>query len=107
MNRRGHYGGGSIDPSGKGSWRIRYRINGRRYAKTVRGTKIDAARALRKALGAGDEGRHVAPDKMTFAQWIDEWRALKAQNLAAQTLERYDNLIRIHVMPALGRLLLQ
>jgi integrase len=107
MTRRGHYGGGSIDPSGEDSFRIRYRINGRRYAKTICGTKADAARALRKALTAGDEGRHVAPEKMTFAQWIDEWRTLKAQNLAAQTLERYDGLIRIHVMPALGRLPLQ
>jgi len=42
--KRGHYGSGTIDPSGTNSWRVRYRIDGKRYTKVVKGTKTDAAK---------------------------------------------------------------
>jgi integrase len=105
--RKGHYGAGSIDKSGENSWRLRYRINRKRHTKVVEGTKTEAAKELRRLLHDGDEGRHVAPNKLTFHQWATDWLALKAQNLAGQTLERYQNLMRLHVVPVLGDKLLQ
>jgi integrase len=71
--KKGHYGSGSIDPSGSSSWRVRYRIDGKRYTKVVTGTKGEAAKELRRLLQAGDEGRHVAPDRITLSKWITEW----------------------------------
>jgi integrase len=100
--KKGHYGSGSIDPSGEKSWRIRYRINGRRFAKTIRGTKTDAAKELRRLLASADEGIHVAPNKITFAKWVDQWLALKARSIAGQTLDRYEDALKTHVIPALG-----
>jgi integrase len=105
--KRGHYGSGSIDPSGENSWRVRYRIEGKRFTKVVEGTKTEAAKELRRLLHSGDEGKHVAPDKITLAQWIDEWLALKERTTEAQTLERYATIMKIHVVPALGTRLLQ
>jgi hypothetical protein len=32
---------------------------------------------LRRLLAAGDAGTHIAPDKMTIAQWVDDWLVLK------------------------------
>jgi hypothetical protein len=76
--KKGHYGSGSIEPSGKNSWRIRYRIEGVRHAKIVEGTKTDAAKEMRRLLHDGDAGKHIAPDKMTVEAWIDRWIGIGA-----------------------------
>ncbi|MBO0755443.1 MAG: DUF4102 domain-containing protein, partial [Bradyrhizobiaceae bacterium] len=83
--KKGHYGSGTITASGKNSWRIRYRIDGRRYSKHVKGTRIEAARELRNALKAGDDGRHVPPSKLTLGNWITDWLSLKERSLKART----------------------
>ena len=101
MTKRSH-GEGSIQPRGD-AWRIRYRVNGERFERTVQGSRSDAAKALREALKAGDDGKHVAPDKITFAQWATDWMALKAIKLAPQTLERYGNVLRLHLLPVRDR----
>jgi integrase len=99
---RGHYGAGSIDRSGENSWRVRYRINGRRYTKVVEGTKTEAQKELRRLLHAGDEGGHVAPDRITLSQWIQQWLALKERVTEGGTIERYSSILKIHVVPTLG-----
>jgi integrase len=67
-------------------------------------------------LKAGDDGRHVAPNKMTLAEWSKQWLALlertpetdkgnrkpKRGLVSARTLERYSDLLRLHVLPTLG-----
>jgi integrase len=68
----------------------------------VKGTKTEAAKELRRLLQSGDDGQHVAPDKMTFAQWIKEWLELKARSIAGQTLDRYEDALNTHVIPTLG-----
>ena len=60
--RRGH-GDGAIDARGENTWRLRYRIDSRRFTKTVRGTKCEAQKALRELLHAGDEGGRTLPRK--------------------------------------------
>jgi integrase len=106
--KRGHYGSGSIDPSGKNSWRIRYRIDSKRYTKVVEGTKTEAQKELRRLLQAGDEGRHVAANKMTLNEWSDKWLSLKEPNVKARTYQRYENFLKVHVaMAPLGGLKLQ
>src|SRR5215468_4045890 len=118
--RKGHYGTGTIAPSGKSSWRIRYRIGGERFTKTIKGTRTEAAKELRRLLQSGDDGRHVAPDRITLGQWIDQWIALlerrpngdneagrKRGLVNARTIERYAQLLRTNVVPMLGGYQLQ
>jgi integrase len=100
MGKKGHYGSGSIDPSGKNSWRLRYRVDGQRYTKVVEGTRTEATKELRRLLHSGDTGSHVAPDKITLGQWIDRWLALKEPNVKARTYERYEIFLKRHVAPA-------
>jgi integrase len=100
--KKAHYGSGSIQPRGPNSWRIRYRINGERFEKTIQGTKSDATKALREALKAGDDGKHVAPNKGTFGEWTKQWLALKARSIAGQTLDRYEDALNTHAVPVLG-----
>jgi integrase len=105
--KKGHYGAGSIDQSGKNSWRLRYRVDGVRYTNVFEGTRTEAAKELRRLLHDGDTGQHVAPDKMTFAQWVEHWLKLKKRSIAGQTLDRYEDALITHAVPVLGTKRLQ
>jgi integrase len=118
-NRRAH-GDGGIDErqrhaDGTSTWRLRYRLDGKRFTKTVRGTKAEAKRELRRLIRSGETGEHIAPDRITVAQWIDKWFALlerrpegeqgrgrKRGLVNRRSIERYDELLRVHVVPTLG-----
>jgi integrase len=108
MTRRRSHGDGAIDQRGENSWRVRYRVNGKRFTKTVRGTRLEALKALRNLLHAGDKGEHVDPDKMTVRQWIEHWLSIGAPSnkrrkaVGARSLERYTELLRCHVLPSVG-----
>lgn len=96
------YGDGGIDARGQDRWRLRYRIGGKRYTKTIRGSITDAKRELRALLKSGDDGAHVEPKRLTLGEWIDTWLELRRHKITARTLERYTELMRLHVKPTLG-----
>lgn len=106
-------GDGTIDQSGDGTWRIRYRLNGKRFQKTVTGSKADAQRELRRLLHSGDTGEHVPPHRVTLGQWIEHWTSIgcpgpkNRRKVGQRTAERYSELLRLHVMPKLGHRPLQ
>lgn len=99
------YGGGGIDARGEDRWRLRYRVNGKRYSVTFRGTVTEAKRELRRILRTGDEGSHVAPSKITLDEWARQW--LASRDVNERTRERYEGLLRNQVLPALGERRLQ
>jgi integrase len=103
---------GSIDQRGDNVFRLRYRIGAERFTKTVKGTKADATKELRKLLHAADTGEHVAPDRQTIGTWIDHWIGIGApgrrkKKVGRRTVERYEQLLRVHVLPVLGKTPLQ
>jgi integrase len=108
MSKRRTYGDGGIDARGDGSWRLRYRVNGKRFTKSFRGNKTEAQKELRRLLRSGDVGEHVAPDKITLGDWIEHWLKIGApggkrrREVGARSLERYSELLRLHVVPTLG-----
>jgi integrase len=112
IRKRGD-GDGTIDRSGEGTWRVRYRLNGKRLQKTVAGSKADAQKELRALLRAADVGEHVMPDKMTVGQWIEYWFSIGApgnknrKKVGQRTIEGYAHWLRHHVVPELGERPLQ
>ncbi len=84
---------------------MRYRVGGKRFAKTIRGTIGDARKELRRVLKSADDGQHVAPDKLTLADWAAQWIA--GRQISERTRERYDGLLRLQVLPVLGARRLQ
>jgi integrase len=113
MTSKRAYGTGSIDPRGEGSWRLRYRVNGKAFSKTFRGTKMEAQKELRRLLHAGDKGEHVQPDKFTVKDWVEHWISIgcpgnkRRRQVGERAIERYAELLRCHVVPALGEWSLQ
>jgi len=111
MTKRSH-GDGAIDQRGENVFRLRYRVARKRYTKTFHGTLGEARKELRKLVRSGDTGEHVAPDKITVGAWVDQWIAAgapgrKKSKVSQRTLERYEQLLNTHVMPAIGNRPLQ
>ena len=108
MTKRHTYGDGRIDARSENSWRLRYRLNGQRFTQAFHGTLSEARKELRRLIRSCDVGEHVAPDKMTLAQWIDHWISIGApgnkrrREVGQPTVERYAELLRCHVVPVLG-----
>lgn len=102
---------GSITKRGKSSYRIKYDIGrdpetGKRnivYA-TVRGSKADAQKELRRRLTALDKGMHVDPSAITIADYLDGWlKDVASESVAPKALERYAGIIRNQIKPHLGQ----
>jgi integrase len=111
MKRRDH-GDGGIDQRGPDTYRLRYRVNGRRFSTTFRGSLSDARKELRRLIRSGDTGEHVDPTRLTVAQWVERWIVTGApgrrqKKVGRRTLERYEELLRCHVTPVLGNRPLQ
>jgi integrase len=106
VRRRSHCDGG-IDERGENVFRLRYRIDGKRHAKTLHGTLTEARKELRRLIRSGDTGEHVAPNKITVTAWIDQWIKAGApgrrkKKVSQRTLERYKQLLNTHIKPKLG-----
>jgi integrase len=104
---------GHIRPRGTGAWELKYDIGrdpktGKRTTKyaTVHGAKRDAQRELRRLLGALDRGVVADAGKMTVGQWLERWLAECKHTVAPKTWQERDAYVRLHLVPALGTILL-
>ena len=100
---------GNITQRSPGSWRLKYDIGqdpatGKRQTryKTVRGSKRDAQRELRRLLKDVDDNRHVDVTKQTLGDYLDDWLKNHRTTVSPRTAERYGEMIENHIKPALG-----
>ncbi|HYI30318.1 MAG TPA: hypothetical protein VD863_20960, partial [Bradyrhizobium sp.] len=112
MSKKREHGDGGIDQRGSDTFRLRYRVRGRRFSVTFRGTRAEAKTELRRLVRTGDTGQHIAPDKMTLGEWIAHWLSIGApgrrkKQVGRRTLERYAQLLNCHVVPTLATTRLQ
>jgi integrase len=105
---------GHIRQRGRNSWELKYDaardpITGKRAVKfkTVRGSKRDAQRELRKVLDAVESGTHADAGKLTLAKWLTTWMDGRRHSLSAKTAQEYDGLIAKHISPCIGHVLLR
>src|SRR3546814_11504329 len=87
---------GSIRQRSAGSWEIKYDLGrdpqtSKRITKfkTVRGTKRDAQKELRRLLTTVDTGTHGDPGKLTVAEWLAAWQKGAKENVSPTTWARY------------------
>lgn len=74
----------------------------RQVSRVFRGTKTAAVTALRKLHDEVERGRAGAVP-ITLAELVDEYMVhLKAQGRSKTTLEAYESIYRIHIVPVLG-----
>ena len=89
------YRGAYVGPDGK-----------RRYVSGK--TKEDARRSLRKARGDAERGLVFDADNLKVGEYLDRWLSDSVSDtVKATTFERYEQITRLHLKPALGRVKLK
>jgi len=71
-------------------------------SKTVRGSRRQAERELRKQLAEKDAGTLPATRRLTLNAYLDEWLDAKQESLKPRTFEQYRYILEKHVRPELG-----
>lgn len=104
---------GHIRRRGKKSWAIVIELgrdaHGKRKQRwhSVKGTKRDAEQELHRLVHSFAQGSYVDPHKVTVGEFLDQWLAAYAKgNVSGKTFERYQQIVRNDLTPALGSILL-
>jgi integrase len=77
---------------------------------TVSGTcdnKTQARAELAKAITKRENGGLVAPDKITFGEWLAVWLEGKKPNIEPSSYSSFATAIKVHIKPELGHIKLQ
>lgn len=106
---------GNITRRGKTSWRLKFDlgtdpVTGKRLTQyaTVRGTKKEAEAELNKRLNQVEEGSFVERSATTVAEYARHWmKAIAPAKASAKTLERYGEIVELHIVPQIGKTALQ
>jgi len=96
---------GFVEHRGKHRYRARFRgPDGREGSKTFR-RRIDAERFLVSVESAKLKGEWIDPaaGKVSLRDFAEEWMSTVA-HLRPSTRNRYGSLLRVHIVPALGKL---
>jgi len=102
---------GHIRRRSAGSWELRYSLGadpatGKRriVTTTVRGDRKVAERELRRLLRTVDTGEHVDPTRLTVRDWLAHWLETIREEVSPKSHERYTEIVKNSLMPALGNL---
>ena len=99
---------GSVRKLPSGRYQIRYRVEGeRRDGDTTFRTKRDAEAALASIQTDIERGMWHDPKRAKetiFRDYATTWLDQKKPSLAPKTVELYESLLRIHLLPAIGDL---
>lgn len=100
---------GHIRKRGRKSWAIKIDIGpdpetGRRRTRwhTVKGTLRDAQAERTRLLHELNTGDYVEPSQLSLTDYLKDWLDRQRHNVSAKTHERYSEIVRKHLIPALG-----
>jgi integrase len=108
MGKRGN-GEGTISRRKNGGWMAQYVVHtgeGRKKRKTLYGkTRKEAASKLAKAVADRNGGLTFDAGNLTVGEYLDRWlKDSVRSSVRESTARRYEELTRLHIKPALGRL---
>lgn len=88
-----------------GKWRGQVPLpNGRRVSKTFN-TKREANAWIVRTLNEIQQGVDPTPQQITVAQFLERWLADVARmKCRPKTIEGYEGVVRVHIVPAIGAL---
>src|SRR5262245_61995716 len=105
MKRRNN-GAGHVRQTSDGRWEALYYANGeRRYITGRKGeTATDVQRRLNEALHNLDRGIEAPKDnRLTLGEYLDRWVIGHRENVQYDSWRRYEEPIRVHIKPLLGK----
>lgn len=100
---------GHIRQRSPSSWELRYsgrttQVDGKRriITTTVKGSRRDAEKELRRLLRTLDTGEHVDPTRMSVRDWLNAWLMAVKGEVSPKTHERYAEIVEHFLIPELG-----
>ncbi|MGJ6968392.1 tyrosine-type recombinase/integrase [Streptosporangium sp. G11] len=88
----------------RGAISIGYGPNGERLRKKVSGkTRPEVVEKVRKIREGIAKGLPVPDDKITVGAFLDRWLSTLPGHIADSTLDDYEDTVRLHLKPGLGR----
>ncbi|MBI4319355.1 MAG: site-specific integrase [Chloroflexi bacterium] len=95
-------GEGSFQQRKDGRWMARLQMGGRRVA--VYGeTRSEAVQKLKTLSGTAEKTHRLpASNKLTLGDYLTDWLSQAEPRLRPKTWDRYELVIRLHVVPQLG-----
>lgn len=106
-NKRRGRGEGSIEQLANGTFKVRMSYidgQGKRHQPTAYfGTAREARAWLHEQHSKHDRGQLADSGKRTVGQWLDEWLSLKKPQVEPNTYLYYEQNIRLHLSPTIGR----
>lgn len=105
---------GHVRRQSKGSWELKFDAGrdpktGKRNTRyvTVRGTRKKAESELAKYLSQVADGHSFEASKLSVGDYLETWLVDHITNqVSAKTFERYAEIVRVHLIPAIGATLL-
>ena len=101
--RRGN-GEGTIVKRADGRWAAAIIFDGFRRKWIYGQTRRDVSDRLRKIRSDVAEGRPVMNERLTMAEYLNRWLyEVAKQRTRPMTWRGYEHLVRLHILPTLGR----
>ena len=111
MSRKRGNGEGSIYRRKDGRWVGQYLVytaEGPKYRYLYGKTRTDVSKRLTKAMADRDGGVVFDAGKLTLGEYLERWLSDSLKGtVRASTCERHEINVRVHISPALGRVLLK
>ena len=74
----------------------------RRKWHSFKGTKREAQIECARLISGMQAGTYIEPSKTTFAQFLERWLDNVKPRISPRTHERYTEIVRKNIVPALG-----
>jgi integrase len=103
MGKKGGQGSGSVVRRKDGRYVVRLPIDGVRRVIGYAHTAEEGDRMLTAAKRQRDLGMPYISERTTLAEFAEQWLAMRKPDLKESTYRRYENLLRVHILPTLGR----
>jgi integrase len=102
MARRGH-GEGSIYLRSDGRWAASIILEGRKRKTFYGKTRKEVQEQLKVALREQQQGSLVTGPQQKVEQFLSQWlEGIQKQSVRARTYERYEEIVRLHLLPGIG-----
>jgi integrase len=97
---------GSITKRKDGLWEARISLDSSKRKSFYAKTRQEAARKLAEALRARDKGVLILDERQTVSQYLTGWLDVMKATIRPRTWRRYEQYVRLHIMPILGNVAL-
>jgi integrase len=104
--RRGH-GEGSIYQRKDGRWTASVTVEGRKRKYIYGKTRREVQERLKVVLRDQQQGTLVTSPQQTMEQFLNQWLESHKTSIRIRTFERYEQIVRLHLVPNIGHIQLQ